>query len=276
LSAAIEARAEGDLSPIEAAQAPSELRPLVDATNQVMRRLAGLLEHQKRFVRDTSHQLRTPLAVLKAQLQSALRGDLPAEAALHEMSHTVEGATQLANQMLALAKVEQLRQQGDAPVLDAAGIVRGVALDLSALIAARQLDFSIDTEPAPVRAHEWALRELTRNLLHNAIKFSPVGSRLAVRLSAAEGVARLVVADSGPGLGASQRERLFQPFARGSGSDNDDAVDRPEGTGLGLAICDEIVRSLGGQIALDNRVADGRVLGLDAQVRLPLADNRAS
>ena len=74
--------------------------------------------------------------------------------------------------MLALAKVEQLRQQGDAPVVDWAEIARAVALDLAPLIAQQQLDFEIDTVSAPVRAHEWALRELTRNLLHNAIKHS--------------------------------------------------------------------------------------------------------
>ena len=98
--------------------APRELQPLVDATNQVMARLAHLLDHQKRFVRDASHQLRTPLAVLKTQVQSALRGDVEPAQALHEIDHTVDRATALANQMLALAKVEQLRQQGDAPVLD--------------------------------------------------------------------------------------------------------------------------------------------------------------
>ena len=120
--------------------------PLLSGTNQVMARLAKLLEHQKRFVRDAAHQLRTPLAVLKTQVQSALRGDVPAEQALREIGGTVDRATQLANQMLALAKVEQLRQQDDAPVSDFAAIVRAVALDLAPLMAQRQLDFSIETE----------------------------------------------------------------------------------------------------------------------------------
>ena len=175
LSADLNKRSENDLSPIEASQAPPELMPLVDATNQVMARLAHLLEHQKRFVRDTSHQLRTPLAVLKTQVQSALRGDAEPRVALHEINNTVDRATQVANQMLALAKVEQLRQQGDAPVLDWAAVTRDVALDLSALIAQRHLDFCIEAASARVRAHEWALRELTRNLLHNAIKHTAGG-----------------------------------------------------------------------------------------------------
>ena len=182
ISAQLVQRGENDLAPIVADRAPRELRPLIDATNQVMSRLAHLLADQKRFVRDTAHQLRTPLAVLRTQLQSAQRGDVAPAQALQEMSGTVERATQLANQMLALAKVEQLRQQGEAPVVDWAEIVRAVALDLAPLIAEAQLDFDILTQPAPVRAHEWALRELTRNLLHNAIKHSAAGGRLGVRL----------------------------------------------------------------------------------------------
>ena len=82
LSAELQARPEGDLTPIDAPDAPRELLPLVDATNEVMNRLEHLLEHQKRFVRDASHQLRTPLAVLKTQVQSALRGDVEPRQAL--------------------------------------------------------------------------------------------------------------------------------------------------------------------------------------------------
>ncbi|MDH5538267.1 MAG: sensor histidine kinase [Rhizobacter sp.] len=268
LSERLNARSENDLSPIAAPGATRELLPLVEATNQVMSRLAGLLEHQKRFVRDTAHQLRTPLAVLKTQVQSALRGDIEAAQALQEINHTVGRATELANQMLALAKVEQLRQQGDAGVLDWAPIVRDVALDLSALIAERQLDFSIDTTASRVRAHDWALRELTRNLLHNAIKLSPPESPLSVTLEHTHDKARLVLADSGPGISPQQRQHLFQPFARGASAD-----DTVQGSGLGLAICHEIVQALSGSIALDNRVEAQRIVGLDAIVSLPLADN---
>lgn len=269
LSQLILARPSGDLTPIAAAGAPRELLPLVDATNQVMQRLARLLAHQKRFVRDASHQLRTPLAVLKTQLQSARRGDVEPAQALAEMAHTVDRATELANQLLALAKVEQLRQQGlqgGQPVADWAETTRAVALDLAPLMADRGLDFSIDTVPAPVRAHAWALRELVRNLLHNAIRHGAPGSPLAAHLVADGRHAALTVADGGPGLSAAQREHLFEPFsAHGAGADP------RAGSGLGLAICREIVDSLGGTLALDNRLAQGRIAGLEAIVRLPLA-----
>jgi two-component system sensor histidine kinase TctE len=267
LSSGIRLRSASDLSPIETTHAPRELLPLVDATNHVMTRLEQLLEHQKRFVRDTSHQLRTPLAVLKTQVQSALRGDAEPQLALREIGRTVEDATQLANQMLALAKVEQLRLQSDAPVTDWGSVARAVALDLSALIAQRHLEFAIDAAPAAVRAHEWALRELTRNLLHNAIRHAPAGSPLTTQLVADGRHAALTISDCGPGIPAEQRARLFQPFAAGTPA----GADAHAGSGLGLAICHEIVRTLGGSISLDNRQQHGRVVGLDAVVRLPLA-----
>lgn len=266
LSATLRTRDETDLSPIDARAAPRELLPLLDATNQVMARLQHLLEHQKRFVRDTAHQLRTPLAVLRTQTQSSLRGDVEPAQALREIDHTVQRATQLANQMLSLAKVEQLRQQGDAGVLDWSAIVREVALDLAPLIAEKRLDFAIATESAPVRAHDWALRELSRNLLHNAWKFSADGAALGVRLRRDGATAELTVADGGPGLPAQLQHTLFQPFATGRAPGDGRA-----GSGLGLAICQEIVRALGGSIVLRNRGEP--VQGLDAVVRLPLADN---
>jgi two-component system sensor histidine kinase TctE len=231
-----------------------------------MQRLEHLLAHQKRFVRDASHQLRTPLAVLKTQVQSARRGDVEPGQALAEIAHTVDRATELANQMLALAKVEQLRQEGAAPMTSWDEVTRAVSLDLAPLIAARGLEFSIDTQPAPVRAHEWALRELLRNLLHNAVKNSPNGGMLAVTLVADGRHAACTVADGGPGIEAAQRERMFQPFAV-----HPAGGDLRGGSGLGLAICREIVDSLGGTLALANREQHGRVTGLDAIVRLPLA-----
>lgn len=266
LSAELQARPEGDLSPLTVEDAPRELTPLVEATNQVMGRLQHLLDHQKRFVRDASHQLRTPLAVLKTQIQSAQRGDVSATQALDEISVTVDHATQLANHMLSLAKVEQLRNQSDAMVLDLAPIVREVALDLSALVAAKNLDFEISTQPALIKAHEWSLRELSRNLLHNAIKHTPQGGSLTVQVRADSAQAHFAVQDSGPGISADLRARLYQPFSSG---------DVRSGSGLGLAICHEIVLALGGHITLDNRLLDGQLAGLDATVRLPIAQNQS-
>ncbi|MBK6869625.1 MAG: sensor histidine kinase N-terminal domain-containing protein [Burkholderiales bacterium] len=261
LSHELQDRPEDDLRPIAAPTAPRELQPLIAATNQHMRRHGEMLASQKRFVRDASHQLRTPLAVLKAQVQSARRGDVPAPQALGEIEDTVDRATRLANQMLALAKVAQVRQQADVTTAAFDAVVREVALDLSPLIAKRELDFSLQAAPVTLPAHEWMLRELTRNLLHNAIRHSPPGGPLGIQLDHTATEARLTVSDGGPGIDAELAPRLFQPFSAGAGG---------SGSGLGLAICQQIVQALGGRIELINRAHEGRVVGLDAIVTLPL------
>jgi two-component system sensor histidine kinase TctE len=264
LSQQLQQRPDGQLEPLLAGDAPRELLPLIDATNSIMGRLQHLLDHQKRFVRDASHQLRTPLAVLKVQVQSALRGDVAPTQALLEISDTVDRATLLANQMLSLARVAQLRQQVPAASPDWAQVMREVALDLSPLLADRNLDFEISTTATPVHTHDWMLRELSRNLLHNAIKHCPPGGALQVTLHSADQQALLSIRDSGPGISTELRERLFQPFSAGEAR---------SGSGLGLAICHEIVLALGGRISLDNRVSNGQICGLDATVWLPLAHN---
>ena len=260
LSQELQARPDDDLRPIAAPDAPRELQPLIAATNEHMRRQSDLLAQQQRFVRDASHQLRTPLAVLKAQVQSARRGDVAPPEALAEIEHTVDRATQLANQMLALAKVAQLQQQADVAPAQFDEVVRAVALDVAPLIAGKGLDFDLQTEPVTLRAHDWMLRELTRNLLHNAIRHTPAGGLLAITLARAGDQARLTVADGGHGIAPKLAERLFQPFSAGAGG---------TGSGLGLAICHEIVQTLGGRIQLVNRMHNGRVDGLDAIVTLP-------
>jgi two-component system sensor histidine kinase TctE len=261
LSTAMRQREEGDLTPIEASDIPLEIQPLTDATNQVMQRLQHVLDHQKRFVRDAAHQLRTPLAVLKVQVQSALRGDMPASVALQEIQETVDRATALANQMLSLAKVEQLRQLQDFETLDWAEIVREVALDVSPLIAEKDLNFEITTLPCRVQAHDWMLRELTRNLLHNAIHHTPQHGHLSVSIQAQGDIALLTIRDTGTGIDEGMRQRLFQPFATG---------DTKSGSGLGLMIAREITLALGGTIQLGNRMRGEVVIGLDACIFIPL------
>ena len=262
LSHELQGRPDDDLRPIAAPDAPRELQPLIAATNAHMRRHGEMAAQQKRFVRDASHQLRTPLAVLKAQVQSARRGDVPPAQALAEIEDTVDRATLLANQMLALAKVAQLRQQADASASAFDTIVRDVALELSPLIAERALDFSLQVEPLTLPAHEWMLRELTRNLLHNAVRHTPPGGPLCITLARVGDQARLTVADGGPGVEPDLAKRLFQPFRSGAGG---------SGFGLGLAICHEITQALGGSIQLHNRRQNVRIVGLDAIVTLPLS-----
>ena len=250
-----------DLSPLHAEDAPRELQPMVTAMNTLMQRLHRLIGHQLRFVRDASHQLRTPLAVLKTQVQNALSGPSGPEA-LRAMNDTVDRAITLANQMLALAKVEQVHGEAQRETLNLAEIASDVAIDLSPLIADRHLDFELDAHDAYLRAHPWMLRELLRNLLHNAIRETPAGQALSVLVVPGAQHVRLIVRDSGPGISASQREHLFEPFHTGHPN---------TGSGLGLAICREICQSLGASIELVNRTDQGRTSGLDAIVVFPAA-----
>ncbi|MBT9524507.1 MAG: sensor histidine kinase, partial [Rhizobacter sp.] len=252
MSVTLRRRNPNDLSVLDVRDMPMELAPVQSAINNLMAQLARLIDHQKRFVRDASHQLRTPLAALKTQVQSAQRGDVAPAQALQEIGQTIEGAIALANQMLKLAKVEQMRQQ-PAEVADWALALQAVALDLAPLIAQARLDFEIALQPTPVLANEWMLRELARNLLHNAVRHSPRGAPLRVSLTARGDEAVCTISDGGPGLSADVRSRLFQPFASG---------DAQGGSGLGLTICREIVDLLGGRITLVNREEQGRVVGL--------------
>ncbi|UUX96883.1 sensor histidine kinase [Aquabacterium sp. J223] len=266
LRAALARRRGDDLSPLEPTALPRELRPVPAAINDLLGRLGGTLERQQQFIRDASHQLRTPLTVLRTQLRNALDGDgdRPADrAALVDMQRTVERAIGLAQQMLALAKVDQVSRRAFAAVrLDEQ--VREVALDLAPLAAQKSVDLELRAErPVTVLGHEWMLRELARNLLHNALRETPAGGAVLLQVDVDDGQARLQVIDSGPGIDPALAEHLFEPFRTG----------RPtEGTGLGLTICRDICAALGGRLALDNRQDEaGRVRGATATVRLPAA-----
>jgi two-component system sensor histidine kinase TctE len=143
-------------------------------------------------------------------------------------------------------------------------VAREVALDLSPLIADKELDFELHADmPVWVSGHAWMLRELVRNLVHNALRETPLRSALSVRADVEGKQARLVVRDGGPGLADSLREHLFEPFHTGHPT---------TGTGLGLAICREVCELHGGRVELVNRVESGAIVGLDAVVHLPLAE----
>jgi two-component system, OmpR family, sensor histidine kinase TctE len=283
-----QARSANDLSPLDTDLLPRELRPMADAANVLMDRMAGLMARQRRFIRDAAHQLRTPLAVLRVQVQAGLKGHVPAEQSLSDMAITVDSATRLAQQMLSLARVEQWRQSSagvtasSTPAATAnppqrlMNVVQALALEMAPLWVDKQVECDIQLDDVgTLHAPEWALRELVRNLLHNAIKASPTSGTLTMILKQAAGPqtasaepligAELLIADEGSGLDDKAPEWLFQPFAH-----------RPqagqEGTGLGLAICHDIVQTLGGEIRLTNRTLNGRTVGLDARIWLPLDD----
>jgi two-component system, OmpR family, sensor histidine kinase TctE len=254
-----------------------ELFPVVDALNEVMARLSRVLENRQRFVRDASHQLRTPLAALKVQVQNARQGLVEPYLALAEIEESVNRSTRVANQMLALAKVAELG--GDDRDLavnysatDLVAVCRDIAVECSPLLSEKHLDFSLDgaiESQQHVRGTDWLLRELLRNLVSNAIHHSPSGGAVGLVIEHAANVRRVYVWDSGEGIAPAQRPRLFQAFATGNPS---------SGTGLGLVICRDICSKIGATLTLVNRdeiVFDGLpdvATGCVATVEFPLSN----
>jgi two-component system sensor histidine kinase TctE len=250
-------RGPGELSPI-ALPAVRELDPLVGALNEVMGRLGELLGHQRRFIRDASHQLKTPLAVMKIQLQLAQRGGPPEPQFIDELAETTARAVNVTNQLLALAKIEQVRGQAETAPVDLAATARQVVVGLSPLISERGLHFELTGDQPVLRAHSWMIEQLLANLLSNALRHTPDGGSLGIEVRAGEEIV-LRVWNHGAPIAPDIADRLFEPFS---------TTDPLHGTGLGLAICREIVRWLDGSIELRN-FDSPQGSGVEAIVRLP-------
>jgi two-component system, OmpR family, sensor histidine kinase TctE len=253
------ARDANSLQPLQEA-GTKETQPLLEAVNHLLARLAQAQQQQQRFIADAAHQLRTPLAVLKVQLQSASAGHLPAEQAWVDMQNTVNRSAQLTDQLLQLAKVEQMRQRETLSWIALDEITKEAALELSPLMTQKALVFELRTESVQVRATQWLLGELVRNLLSNAIRHSPVGGGLLVQINVMQGNVHLLIQDSGQGIAPELLPHVFKPF-----------TDASTGIGLGLAIAQGIADALGAKIELSNRELDGQRCGLDARVIFPSA-----
>jgi two-component system sensor histidine kinase TctE len=194
------------------------LQPVIDEMNQLLARQHELLQQQRRFVADASHQLRTPLTVLKTQLQAALYGDTPAQVVIAEMLRTVDRTTHLANQLLNQARLEQIRQPSEQQDLQMDEIAREAVLEMSPLIAAKHLEFSLEADmPVSVKGNIWMAGELVRNLLANAIRHSAVRGTVGIRFTQSPDQTEMVVWDCGPGIDDAMRAWLFQPFATFNG-----------------------------------------------------------
>ncbi|SOY41264.1 sensor histidine kinase [Cupriavidus taiwanensis] len=278
----VEARSPEDLTPLAFERVPAEVRPLVDAVNLHVSRSAAMAQSQAQFIADAAHQLRTPLAILKTQAEYAQRQlNAPApdpEAARAAAGEAVGGivtqleqAARLTNQLLALARVRQhhgdAAQPGEAgeglDLIDAVTVAEQVALDYLPLARGKQQDFGWEPVPGlalPVRADPALLREALANLVHNAIQYSPRGSRITLSATRAGDHACLVVEDDGPGIPAEEREKVFARFYRRVGN-------AQPGSGLGLAISREMAARFGGTVELGEG-AQGT--GVRAVLRLPV------
>lgn len=263
LAQALSTRTQGTNQRIAVSALPLELHPLVSSFNQVLERLSESLAAQRALVADAAHELRTPLAVLRLQVQHLQRLQAPAErfAAEQSLVGGIDRMTRLVTQLLTLARLEPgaPRERSDPICLDT--LVREVLADLMPLASARRIELSLVSSPIIViRGDVTSLRALIGNLVDNALRYTPEPGSVSVTLSSGPDIALLQVRDTGPGLSEVQRRLVFQRFYRVPGTQG-------EGSGLGLAIAHTVAERHGGSIELGQ--GDGG--GLCVEVRLPMS-----
>jgi len=266
MSRAVAKRQPDAMAPLAEGGLPEELRPLAGSLNALLARLSDALNAQRRFTADAAHELRTPLAALKLQVELAERAPDSATraVALAELEDGVDRASHLVEQLLAMARLEPEALAKNFADCDLVALAKDGIVARAALAADRRIDLGLAREAVVhARGDAASLSMLLANLLDNALRYTPEGGRIDVAIDDDAGHAVLTVADNGPGIPAGDRERVFDRFHRGS-----NAADVPgkSGSGLGLSIVRRIVDAHGATIMLDAG-ADGR--GLVARVRFP-------
>ncbi|WP_176081747.1 sensor histidine kinase [Paraburkholderia tropica] len=287
-------RRPDDLSPLEARRAPPEIEPLVTSFNDLLTRLEQNMQLQKRFIADAAHQMKTPLAGLRTQAELALRHEAPAEVhrSLEQIATSSEHAARLVTQLLALARAENRMTGQIFQPVDIAEAARLAVRDWVQPALAKRMDLgyegpdnpgaderetdpgtqdseadiAADQAPVLVDGNPVMLREMLSNLIDNAIRYTPAGGRITVRVrpEPAARAVHLEVEDTGIGIPAAERERVLERFYRILGRDGD-------GSGLGLAIVREIVTMHGGALTIDDNVYQDSPRLAGTLVRVTLA-----
>ncbi|WPG35195.1 ATP-binding protein [Variovorax sp. EBFNA2] len=245
----VASRQADDLSPVSEENLPEEVRPLVQELNLLFGRVRHAFDAQKHFVADAAHELRSPLAALKLQVQGLQRApdDAARTLAVSRLSAGIDRATRLVEQMLALARHEASMAAGAKPeTVDLAEVARLAISDAVAAAQARRIDIGVAQSDAgaTVSGQPEALRMLLRNLIDNAVKYTPEDGRVDVGIVKRADAVELRVDDSGPGLPEAERARVLDRFYR-SGEP------QAPGSGLGLAIVKSIADLHGATVALE-------------------------
>lgn len=265
----VDQRSEQELHPIDDGHVPAEIRPFVVAINRLLTRVGQSMEAQRRFVADAAHELRSPMTALSLQAERLAHADMsdPARERLATLRQGIERGRKLLDQLLSLAKAQAATTTPTEP-LSVQGVYRQVLEDLMPLAEAKRIDIGIEgSQDALVWVSELDLIALVRNLVDNAIRYTPEGGRVDLSVNLSQGHTVLRIQDSGPGIPLAERDRVFDPFYRVLGSEQ-------IGSGLGLAIVQAIAKRIGAEIRL--RSADGaQQAGLRVDVVIPSPKEQA-
>ena len=242
----VAARDPGNLGTLDAETIPAEVVPLVENLNRLFGRVAQLIENERRFTADASHELRTPLAALKVQAQVARASANDAERA-HALDNVIAGcdrASHLVQQLLTLARLDPDAGESKSEACDLQDLARAAVADLAQFAWSRKIEIEL-AEGTAVTAMGRAglIAILLRNLIDNAIRYSPKGGSVRVRVDGDQQTATLIVTDHGPGLSADERDKVGQRFYRVLGNEE-------YGSGLGLSIVKRIAELHGGSVSL--------------------------
>ncbi|MGU7784846.1 sensor histidine kinase [Burkholderia sp. PU8-34] len=270
LSAQIDARdahLEHDLRPVPPEHVPVEVRPFVVAINRMLARVAQSVDAQRRFVADAAHELRSPLTAMSLQAERLADTELPADARarLATLRGGLDRSRNLIEQLLALARVQSASAEAAAAcgAVSVHAVYRHVLEDLIPLAEAKALDIGVEDGPdTNVCADEIELESLVKNLVDNAIRYTPRGGRVDLSTHASASHVFLTIADTGPGIAPHERERVFDPFYRVPGNEQ-------IGSGLGLSIVKTIADRMGADVTLGYADEQQRS-GLRVVLRIPL------
>ena len=264
LSKEIDQRAEQELHPVEDRHLPVEVRPFAVAINRLLARVGQSMDSQRRFVADAAHELRSPLTALSLQAERLADAEMSglARERLTVLRQGIERGRSLLDQLLTLAKAQSATDTPKSPV-SVQSIYRRVLEDLMPLAEAKHIDIGVEgTQDAEVWASELDMIAVVKNLVDNAIRYTPEGGRVDLSMGILEGKAELRVQDSGPGIPLAERDRVFDPFYRTLGSEQ-------IGSGLGFSIVQTIAHRIGAEIRLDF-VDETQQTGLKVSVIVPM------
>ncbi len=246
LSKEIDLRADQGLHPVEDRHLPVEVRPFAVAINRLLARVGQSMESQRRFVADAAHELRSPLTAMSLQAERLADAEMSelARERLTALRQGIERGRSLLDQLLTLAKAQSAADLPKSPV-SVQGIYRRVLEDLMPLAEAKHIDIGVEgTQDAEVWASELDMIAVVKNLVDNAIRYTPEGGQVDLSVKVSQGKAELHIQDNGPGIPLAERNRVFDPFYRTLGSEQ-------IGSGLGLSIVQTIAHRIGAEIRLD-------------------------